>query len=114
MMYIYIIIYIYNNIYNYIYNILPQKLYIKSCQTLDHRSGRVANEPGVTCWGEGISVRPGVPERTRNVHVGLSENVGYIPNEIAIFHRDKGIMKTIGFRGVPYFQTKPCTCTCNQ
>ena len=21
-------------------------------------------------------------------HVGLSENVGYIPNEIAIFHRD--------------------------
>ena len=21
-------------------------------------------------------------------HMGLSENVGYIPNEIAIFHRD--------------------------
>ena len=23
-----------------------------------------------------------------DVHMGLSENVGYIPNEIAIFHRD--------------------------
>ena len=28
---------------------------------------------------------------------GLSENVGYIPNEIAIFHRDNDHYITIGY-----------------
>ena len=37
----------------------------------------------------------------------LSENVGYIPNEIAIFHRDFMISKTIGFRDTQHFQTHP-------
>ena len=42
-------------------------------------------------------------------HVGLSENVGYIPNYshlIGIM-----IMKTIGFRGTQHFQTHPCAST---
>ena len=37
-----------------------------------------------------------------NGHLGLSENVGYIPNyanEIAIFKNGIMIMKTIGFLG---------------
>ena len=39
------------------------------------------------------------------LHLGLSENVGYIPNYSHLI----GIMisKTIGFRGLAYFQTHP-------
>ena len=38
-------------------------------------------------------------------HMGLSENVGYIPNDSHLI----GIMisKTIGYNGVHYFQTHP-------
>ena len=41
--------------------------------------------------------------------MGLSESVGYIPNEIAYYSHLIGIMisKTIGFRGLAYFQTHP-------
>ena len=39
--------------------------------------------------------------------LGLSENVGYIPNEIAIFHRDNDQQNQTGFRGTQHFQTHP-------
>ena len=39
--------------------------------------------------------------------MGLSENVGYIPNEIAIFKNGIRVSLTIGFRGLAYFQTHP-------
>ena len=38
--------------------------------------------------------------------MGLSENVGYIPNEIAIWKRDNDHEKPLGV-GVHYFQTNP-------
>ena len=41
-------------------------------------------------------------------HVGLSENVGCIPNEIAIFHRDNDQQNHWVQWGLAYFQTKPC------
>ena len=43
-------------------------------------------------------------------NMGLSENclkIGYIPNEIAIFHRDNDQQNQTGFRGLAYFQTHP-------
>ena len=42
-----------------------------------------------------------------NTHMGLSENVGYTPNEIAIFRRDNHQQNHWKFRGLAYFQTKP-------
>ena len=39
--------------------------------------------------------------------MGVSENVGYVPNEIAIYIIGIMIMKTIGYNGVHYFQTHP-------
>ena len=39
--------------------------------------------------------------------MGLSENVGYIPNEIAIFHRDNDQQNHWVHRGLAYFQTHP-------
>ena len=42
--------------------------------------------------------------------MGLSENVGYIPNEIAIFRRDNDQQNHWVFRGTQHFQTKPNTC----
>ena len=35
--------------------------------------------------------------------------MGYIPNEIAIFHRDNDQQNQTGFRGLAYFQTHPNT-----
>ena len=32
--------------------------------------------------------------------MGLSDNVGYIPNEIAIFHRDNDQQNQTGYNGV--------------
>ena len=42
--------------------------------------------------------------------MGLSENVGYIPNEIAIFHRDND-QQNHWVNGVHYFQTHPLMST---
>ena len=39
--------------------------------------------------------------------MGLSENVGYIPNEIAIFHRDNDQQNQWVNRGTNHFQTHP-------
>ena len=39
--------------------------------------------------------------------MGLSENVGYIPNEIAIFHRDKDQQNHWVQWGTQHFQTHP-------
>ena len=39
--------------------------------------------------------------------MGLSENVGYIPNEIAIFHRDNDQQNHWVKRGTQHFQTNP-------
>ena len=39
-------------------------------------------------------------------HLGLSENVGYIPNEIAIFHRDNDQQNHWVPWGTQHFQTK--------
>ena len=39
--------------------------------------------------------------------MGLSENVGYIPNEIAIFHRDNDQQNHWVHRGTQHFQTHP-------
>ena len=39
--------------------------------------------------------------------MGLSENVGYIPNEIAIFHRDNDQQNHWVQWGLAYFQTHP-------
>ena len=41
------------------------------------------------------------------ISMGLSENVGYIPNEIAIFHRDNDQQNHWVKRGLAYFQTNP-------
>ena len=40
-------------------------------------------------------------------HMGLSENVGYIPNEIAIFHRDNDQQNQWVQWGTQHFQTHP-------
>ena len=40
-------------------------------------------------------------------HLGLSENVGYIPNEIAIFHRDNDQQNHWVQWGTQHFQTHP-------
>ena len=37
---------------------------------------------------DGLSKKPNINGDQRFQYMGLSENVGYIPNEIAIFHRD--------------------------
>ena len=39
--------------------------------------------------------------------MGVSENVGYIPNEIAIFHRDNDQQNHWVFWGTNNFQTHP-------
>ena len=39
--------------------------------------------------------------------MGLSENVGYIPNEIAIFHRDNDQQNHWVQWGTQHFQTHP-------
>ena len=39
--------------------------------------------------------------------MGLSENVGYIPNEIAIFHRENDQQKHWVQWGTQHFQTHP-------
>ena len=46
---------------------------------------------------------PGNPYR----YMGLSENVGYIPNEIAIFHRDNDQQNHWVQWGTNHFQTHP-------
>ena len=40
-------------------------------------------------------------------YMGLSENVGYIPNEIAIFHRDNDQQNHWVQWGTLHFQTNP-------
>ena len=52
-------------------------------------------------------IRSHCPSSSRipmDTYLGLSENVGYIPNEIAIFHRDNGQQNHWVFRGLAYFQ----------
>ena len=51
--------------------------------------------PGATDHPERLQPMPFLPIPKSSInqwmvykHLGLSENVGYIPNEIAIFHRD--------------------------
>ena len=47
----------------------------------------------------------GLREGKADGYMGLSENVGYIPNKIAIFHDGIMISKTIGFRGTLFSDT---------
>ena len=46
------------------------------------------------------------PEKTCKTYVGLSENVGYTPNEIAIFRRDND-HQPLGTMGYTTFSDKP-------
>ena len=46
-------------------------------------------------------------ENIHSHHMGLSENVGYIPNEIAIFHRDNDQQNHWVQWGTNHFQTHP-------
>ena len=63
-----------------------------------HISHRIFRVPRPICPTETLSCSTSSLEK--HCKMGLSENVGYIPNEIAIFHRDNLIRKTIGYNGV--------------
>ena len=47
-----------------------------------------------------------------NIPCWVCLKIGYIPNEIAIFHRDNDQQNQTGFRGLAYFQTHPCWVPC--
>ena len=50
---------------------------------------------------------PNLERKDRETEMGLSENVGYIPNEIAIFHRDNDQQNHWVQWGTQHFQTNP-------
>ena len=67
----------------------------------------LAYTPGFGAWTQFLMVEVQSQVFMMKSHLGLSENVGYIPNEIPIFKNEIMISKTIGFRGTNLFSDTP-------